>query len=154
MVNQAHEFMAQVEAGKGGRVFIRLPFDPDEAWGRRARHNVTGTVNGQKVRATLAPGPGFHLLSLGAAWRRDNGIGAGDRVSVSIWPEGPQQETMDAGLADALAAEPEAREFFDSLATFYRRNYVRWVEEAKRPETRARRIAETVRLLKNGVRQR
>jgi hypothetical protein len=45
-------------------------------------------------------------------------------------------------------AEPEARRFFESLPTFYRTNYVRWIEESKRPETRAKRIADAVAKLK------
>lgn len=50
-------------------------------------------------------------------------------------------------------AEPEAKAFFDSLATFYRKNYIRWIESAKRPETRGARIAEMVTLLKAGQKQ-
>jgi uncharacterized protein YdeI (YjbR/CyaY-like superfamily) len=53
-----------------------------------------------------------------------------------------------------LETEPDARRFFESLATFYRKGYIRWIEQAKRPETRDRRIAETVAALKAGKRQR
>jgi len=56
-------------------------------------------------------------------------------------------------LATALAAEPQAQQFFNSLATFYRNTYVKWIEGAKRPETRAKRIAEMIDLLKAGKKQ-
>ena len=52
------------------------------------------------------------------------------------------------------ASEPEARAFFESLATFYRNGYVRWIEGAKRPETRSARIAEMLGLLRGGQKQR
>ncbi|MBI2302919.1 MAG: YdeI/OmpD-associated family protein [Armatimonadetes bacterium] len=64
------------------------------------------------------------------------------RYSTSLWPE----------VVAALDAEPRAKAYFDSLATFFRRNLIRWIEEAKRPATRAERIAEMVRLLGAGKR--
>ena len=57
-------------------------------------------------------------------------------------------------IAAALDADLEARRFFESLATFYRKNFIRWIECAKRPETRAKRIAEPVATLKSGKRER
>jgi uncharacterized protein YdeI (YjbR/CyaY-like superfamily) len=57
-------------------------------------------------------------------------------------------------FATALESEPEARRFFESLPTFYRKNFVRWIEGSKRPETRAKRIADTVATLKAGKRER
>jgi uncharacterized protein YdeI (YjbR/CyaY-like superfamily) len=67
-------------------------------------------------------------------------------------PEGPQRSTMPPDFVAALEAEPDAMRFFESLATFYRNAYVRPIEEAKRPETRARRIAAAVAALKAGLR--
>jgi uncharacterized protein YdeI (YjbR/CyaY-like superfamily) len=67
--------------------------------------------------------------------------------------EGPQAETLSSDIALALKAEPNAQAFFESLATFYRNNYIRWIESAKRPETRARRIGEMIDLLKEGKKQ-
>ena len=81
------------------------------------------------------------------------GLAAGDTVRVELSPEGPQLDRMPPDVAAALAAEPRARAFFEGLATFYRKNFMRWIESAKRPETRANRIAEMVRLLKAGKRE-
>ena len=55
--------------------------------------------------------------------------------------------------ADAMRVEPQAKQFFDSLPTFYRNNYMRWINSAKRPPTRAARIAEMMELLKAGKRE-
>jgi uncharacterized protein YdeI (YjbR/CyaY-like superfamily) len=62
--------------------------------------------------------------------------------------------TYSADILAALESEPEARAFFESLATFYRNAYVRWIESAKRSETRSARIAEMLGLLKAGKKQR
>jgi uncharacterized protein YdeI (YjbR/CyaY-like superfamily) len=73
---------------------------------------------------------------------------------VVLAPEGPQREDLAPDLAAALEAKPEAGEFFDSLAQFYRKAYLRWIDATKgRPDVREQRIAETVELLKAGVKQ-
>jgi hypothetical protein len=107
------------------------------------------------VRASIEPLDDGHGILLGPAWRRDCGIGPGDEVEVVLAPEGPQREDLAPDFAAALEAEPEAGEFFDSLAQFYRNAYLRWIDGTKRkPEVRAQRIAETTELLKAGVKQR
>ena len=118
------------------------------------RHDVTGTVDGRGVRGSLRSVGGDHYLELGPAWCRDCGVTVGAQMAVSLSPEGPQLDSMAGDIAAALEGGPDARRFFESLATFYRKGYVRWIEQAKRPETRARRIAETVAALKAGKRQR
>jgi uncharacterized protein YdeI (YjbR/CyaY-like superfamily) len=58
-------------------------------------------------------------------------------------------------VAKALDAEPLAGAFFDGLAQFYRRGYLRWIDGAsRRPDERAARIVEVVSLLRAGVKQR
>jgi hypothetical protein len=138
----------------GSRTFIAVPFDPDVAWGKKQRHHVTGTINGCRFRGPLGSNGTTRVIVLGAAWRRDMGIEAGDQVTVTLRAEGPQQSTLAADVARALAAEPRAQDFFNSLATFYRKGYVNWIEGAKRPATRAARIAEMIALLKAGKKQR
>jgi hypothetical protein len=147
-------FGALVTTDAQNRVLIPLPFDPDEVWGHKNEHRVHGTVNGMAVRASVEPlGQGYGIF-LGPAWRRDCGIGPGDEVEVALAPEGPQREDLAPDFADALEAEPEAGEFFDSLAQFYRKAYLRWIDATKRsPETRAARISESIELLKAGAKQ-
>jgi uncharacterized protein YdeI (YjbR/CyaY-like superfamily) len=79
----------------------------------------------------------------------------GVRVDVVVVPEGPQRAELAPDVAAALDAEPDAGAFFDSLAQFYRKGYLRWIDATKRsPALRAQRIAEMVRLFKKGVKQR
>jgi hypothetical protein len=146
------EFTATAEGRPGGGIAIRVPFDPAAAWGERERYDVTGTINGRKVRGKLVSREGGHVLELGPAWCRDTSLAIDVQVIVWLAPEGPQLAAMAEDIAAALEAEPEARRFFESLATFYRKNVIRWIEGAKRPETRAKRIAETVASLKSGKR--
>jgi Bacteriocin-protection, YdeI or OmpD-Associated/Domain of unknown function (DUF1905) len=148
-------FSTVVTVGKGKRVMVPVPFDPDVVWGNKPDHRVHGTVNGLGVRASVeALGDGFGIV-LGAAWRRDCGIAPGDAVDVVLAPEGPQREDLADDVRSALEGDPAAGAFFDGLAQFYRRAFLRWIDATKRrPDERDRRIAEMIDLLRRGEKQR
>ena len=144
-----------VTADRRRRVIVPIPFEPDDVWGPKAIHHVSGTVNGMRVRAVVEPLGDGHGIVLGAAWRRDCGIAPGDEVAVVLVPEGPQRADLSPDVAAALDAEPAAGAFFDSIAQFYRNAYLRWIDATKRsPAKRAARIAEMVELLKAGTKER
>lgn len=148
-------FTADVVTDRRRRVLVPLPFDPDDAWGKRPQHHVAGTVNGMTVRAVVEPlDDGWGFL-LGPAWRRDCGIGPGDTVTVTLAPEGPQLGALAEDLRAALDVEPAAKEFWLTLAQFYRRGYLRWIDATKRrPNVRAERVSAVVEWLKEGVKER
>jgi len=137
----------------GTRTFVVIPFNPNEVWGVKQRHYVTGTVNGYGVRGSLGSDGKQYFLPLGAAWRRGCGLETGSDVEVLLSPEGPQSESLSSDVASALDNEPQAKAFFESLATFYRNTYIKWIESAKRPETRAMRVNEMIELLNAGKKQ-
>jgi len=148
-------FKAVVEEGAKGAANIPLPFDPDAVWGKKPRHRLSGTIDGQKVRFIIGPDDRDLGLKLTPMWRRDAGVEAGKRVSVALWPEGPQRDDLAEDFAMALMAEPKAAAFFDDLAQFYRKAYLTWIDATKKkPEERGRRIKEVVKLLKVGKKER
>lgn len=152
---ESRRFVVVLASGGRGRLLVPVPFDPDQAWGAKQRHHVAGTVNGIRVRAVIERGEGGSGFTLGpssaAAWY----LTAGDEVTVELAPEGPQRDDLADDVAAALAANPDAAAFFDSLAQFYRRAYLRWIDgTARRPDLRAERIAEMVTLLEAGIKQR
>lgn len=151
----SRRFVVTVAAATRGRVRIPVPFDPDAVWGTKPRHHVGGTVNDMRVRGVVEPADGGFGFTLGPAWLRGCGVSVGDTVTVDITPEGPQREDLAADVAAALEAHPRAAAFFDSLAQFYRRAFLRWIDATKRrPEQRPERIAEMIRLLESGQKER
>lgn len=134
----------------GSRRYLTVPFDPDLEWGEKARHSVAGTVNGLPIRGTLAKFGNEWGLPAGPVWLRDNRLATGAKVEAVLWPEGPQLENIGEDFAHALKAEPTALKNFENLTTFHRKNYVRWIDSAKRSETRTRRIQEAIRDLVDG----
>ena len=145
-------FVATVSDGGRGRIFVPVPFDADAAWGAKPRHPVGGTLNGTRVRAVVQLHDGVQGFLVGPAWLRECDLAPGDRAEAYLEPEGPQRQDLADDIAAALQANPRAAEFFDGLAQFYRRGYVRWIDATKRsPELRRQRIATMVRLLEAGI---
>jgi Bacteriocin-protection, YdeI or OmpD-Associated/Domain of unknown function (DUF1905) len=148
-------FRAHAAAGPRGRAVIAVPFDPDEAWGAKAEHPVGGTVDGKQVRGTITPAASGWVFTLTPMWLSGAGIATGADVLVELAPEGPQRRELANDVSAALAASPAAAAFFDTLAQFYRKAYLRYIDATtRRPELRAARIAEVVGLLAAGVKQR
>ena len=109
------------------------------------RPKVTVTLNGYTYRTTVAPYGDVYMLPLSAEHRHAAGVQASDRVEVTLALDTePRTVELPDDLAEALAAVPGAREAFDRLAYSHRKEHVRAVIEAKKPETRARRIAAVV----------
>ena len=132
------------------KTYVPVPFDPNDVWGWKVRHYVKGTVGGCSIRGLLRVEGDGYALPLGGAWLRDNRIPTSATIDVVLQPDGPQSDALAADITDALSASPEAETFFQSVAPFYRKNFLRWIDQAKRPETRAARIAEMVAMLEAG----
>jgi len=152
---RTQRFDAVVTAAAGGRALITVPFDPDAEWGAKAVHRVSGTVGGCRVRVTLSPGDGGWGFTLSLARAGELGLTAGGAVAVELTPEGPQRADLAEDIAAALAANPPAAAFFDTLAQFYQKAYLRYIDATtRRPELRPARIAEVVDLLAAGRKER
>lgn len=152
---QSQRFSTTVRDGGRGRVFVPTPFDPDSVWQPKQQHHVTGTINGMGLRAVIERHSDSIGFTLGPAWLADCGLDVGEQVEVIVVPEGPQRGDLAPDIAAALDANARAGAFFDSLAQFYRRAYLRWIDATKRrPDLRAKRIAVVVDLLAAGIKER
>jgi hypothetical protein len=115
------------------------------------RFPVRATVNGYAWRTTVTRMRGEFLLGLNRAVREAAGVEAGDTVDVLIELDtAPREVEVPEALASALAADPDAKAAFERLAFTHRKEYARWIEEAKRDETRARRVARALEMLREG----
>jgi hypothetical protein len=148
------EFEATVAgSGDGGNCFVPLPFDPKEAFGR-ARAPVVVSLDGHPpFRTTVAVYGGTAMIGLRKAQSAEFGLSAGDPVRVRIEPD-TEARTVETppDLAAALAAVPAAAAAYERLSYTHRREYVRWITEAKRRSTRDSRVAKAVQMLLAGTR--
>jgi hypothetical protein len=152
---QRMRFVAELAAGPRETLVIPVPFDPDRTWTAKATHPVNGTIDNRFVRGKLAATDGAWELPISRMWAQEHGLRAGMTVEVDIAPEGAQRVELAPDLAAALNANPKAAAFFDTLAQFYTKAYLKWIDATKRrPELRTERIDEVVRLLEHGIKQR
>jgi hypothetical protein len=144
-------FEATIEKRGNGHL-LEIPFDVKAEWGK-ARAPVTATIDGHTFRSTVAVYGGRYLLGLNSGVREAAGVQAGDRVEVNLELD-TEVRTVDPPpeLSVAFEREPEVRAFFDSLSFTHRKEYVRWIEEAKKEETRQARAAKALVMLRDGVR--
>ena len=149
------KFRATVELGGNTATGIEVPENVVAALGSGSRPPVTVTIGGHTYRTTVARMGGRFLVPLSAENRTAAGVAAGDHVDVDIaLDSGPREVALPADLAEALAQDEEARAYFDRLSYTHRKEWVRWIEEAKKTETRATRLARTVESLRAGKRVR
>jgi len=144
-------FTATLEA-RGRAAAVVLDEDQVAVLGEGAkRFPVVAVVNGYSWRTTVTRMGGEFLLGLNRRVREQAGVEAGDTVQVELeLDKEPRDVEVPKPLADALADNPEARAEFERLSYTNRKEYVRWVAEARRGETRERRVAEAVELLRQG----
>lgn len=149
------KFRATVELGGKTATGIEVPEDVVAALGQGSRPPVMVTVGGHSYRTTVARMGGRFLVPLSAENRTAAGVAAGDEVDVGIEPDtAPREVAVPADLAEALARDDAARAAFDRLSYTHRKEWVRWVEEAKKADTRSARLAKTVEALRAGKRTR
>ncbi len=112
------------------------------------RPAVAVTLNGHGYRTTVGVMGGTAKIPVSAAVREAAGIAAGDLVDVEIVADSaPRTIEVPADLAAAMAASTAAEEFFGQLSYSRQNAWVTWVEQAKQPETRSRRVGQTVAML-------
>lgn len=126
-----------------------VPFSAEQVFGSRGMVRVKGTVNGFAYRSTISPmGDGTHVMLVNKAMQQGAGCGPGDTVTVVMDADtAPRVVTVPPELKAALAKNAAAKAAFEKFSYSHQTAYVQYVAEAKRPETRARRAAETVRAL-------
>jgi len=142
-----HRFEAVLGADAGDLPAVVLPADVAAAMGGRARIPVAGTINGIAFRGSTMPmGDGRHCVGFRKETRAQaGGVEVGDAVAIEIdRDDAPRTVDVPDDLAAALAAQPGARAAFDAMSFTHRREWAEAVAGAKRPETRARRIAQAV----------
>jgi len=149
------KFRSTVELGGKTATGIEVPADVVGALGESRRPAVTITVNGHSYRTTIARMGGRYFVPLSAENRAAAGVSAGLEVVVGVELDvDPRTVQLPDDLAAALAADPIAMDTFESCAPSHKKEWVRWVAEAKRAETRVGRVEKTVLALREGKRTR
>jgi hypothetical protein len=144
-------FKTRLEA-RGPAAAVVLDDDQVEEVGEgKKRFPVVATVNGYTWRTSVARMGGEFLVGLNREVREEAGVAAGDQVDVVIaLDQEPREVEVPSALASALASDPAASAAFSKMSYTHRKEYARWIVEAKRDETRDRRVQQAVEMIRAG----
>jgi hypothetical protein len=150
-VAKKHIFTAIIQNAGGGGAFVEVPFDVEEAFGSK-KPKVKALIEGVPYRGTLVRmGTECHLLLILKSIREQVGKTFGDEVKVTVEADTEERAvTVPAELKRAFRSEKEAKAVFEKLSYTHKREYVAWINEAKKEETRQNRIIKTIEMLKKG----
>jgi hypothetical protein len=136
--------------GPGGAwTHLPIPFTVAQVFGSKGRVAVRGTINGVAYRNSILPrGDGTHYMAVNQTLRAAAGAGVGDVVKVMMELDTAERTvTVPADLKKALAAKGRVKGAFGALSYSRRKELVDGIEQAKKPETRARRIEKCLKVL-------
>lgn len=152
-MSKKHTFTATILNAGGGGAFVEVPFDVEKAFGSK-KPRVKAMIEGVPYRGRLVRMRSeCHMLIILKGIREQIGKTFGDKVKVAVEEDTePRVVEIPKDLLNELKKDKNVKTFFDKLAYTHRREYVMWIEEAKREGTRQARIMKTIGMLKQGKR--
>ncbi len=149
---KTYKFSARIEAGDGGGAGVTFPYDAEKEFGTRGAVPVKATFDGVPYSGSLAKcGPGQHMLGILKSIRAQIGKGPGDSVDVVVWKDTAVRAVEVPGEFEKLLKKEGLMSTFERLSFTHRREYCRWITEAKRDETRVKRLDKAVEMLRTGL---
>jgi hypothetical protein len=148
------EFSAKLEKHPNiDATFVKFPFDVFELFGTKGQVKVKATIDGALYRGSLANmGMGCHILGVTQVIRKQIGKSAGDSVKVVLEKDLEERIIeVPKDLALLLKKNKKASNYFDTLSYTNRKEYVVWIESAKKEETREARLKGTIEKLQKGL---
>jgi hypothetical protein len=147
-----YTFKAPIEAANRGGAYVLFPYDVEKEFGTKGRVPVKATFDGVPYSGSLVKyGHPQHMLGLLSDIRKQIGKQAGDSVEVVVWKD-EQERTLEVPPAfrDFMKKEGVLGAF-EKLSYTHKKEYCRWINEAKKDETRERRLKKSVEMLRDGV---
>lgn len=144
-------FQATIQLDGKTATGINVPDDIMEGLGGGKRPAVKVTIKGHTYSTTVGTMRGVAKIPISAENRKAAGVNAGDEVDVEIeLDESPREIAVPTDLAEALGGDAEAERCFNGLSPSRKKAYVTWIEQAKKIETRERRVAQAITELSEG----
>lgn len=148
---EKYQFKAVIEDAGGGGAYVTVPFDVEKAFGAK-RVKIKAMIDGEPYRGTLVRmGSPQHMLPVLKEIRERIGKSFGDIVSIEL-EEDFEPRTVDVppDLQSALEADSTAQAAFNCLSYTHQKEYVRWIIESKRDQTRQKRVKQAIEMLRQG----
>ncbi len=149
-----HTFTAIIQNAGGGGAFVDVPFDVEKAFGSK-KPKVKAMIEGVPYRGTLVRmGSECHMLIILKGIREKIGRTFGDEIKITVEADAePRVIKAPKDLLKELKKDKLVKALFDKLAYTHQKEYVKWIEEAKKDETRQAHIIKTIEMLKRSQKE-
>jgi len=147
-----YAFTAKIVAGDGGRAGVLFPYDTEKEFATKGKVPIKATFNGVPYTGSLIK-YGFpqHTLHLSKAIREQLGKVPGDTIDVVLWKDEEERILEVPAPFEKLMKQEGLLPFFEKLSYTHRKEYCRWISEAKKEETRSKRLEKAIEMLKQKV---
>jgi len=147
-----YKFKAKIEAGDGGGAFVLFPHDTVKEFATKGKVPVKATFDGAPYQGSLIKyGHPLHRLGILKAVREQIGKGPGDTIEVVVWNDDQVRTVEVPAQFENLMKKEGLLPVFEKLRYTHRKEYCRWITEAKKQETRLKRLEKAIEMLKKGV---
>ena len=147
-----YRFKARIESAGGGGACILFPYDVEKEFGTRGRVPVQVTFDGVPYAGSLVKyGRPQHMLGILKAIREQIGKQPGDTIDVILWKDEAPRTVELPAVFQAAMKKAGVLAAFEKLSYTHRKEYCRWISEAKKEETRAARLTKAIDMLKRGI---
>jgi hypothetical protein len=147
-----YKFAARIEAGDGGGAYVLFPYDTGKEFSTKGKVPVKATLNGVPYSGSLIKyGNPLHILGVPKAMREQIGKGPGEIIEVVVWKDKEVRTVEVPAQFENLIKKEGLLSVFKELSYTHRKEYCRWITEAKKQETRLKRLEKAIEMLKKGV---
>jgi hypothetical protein len=148
-----YKFKAKIQAGDGGGAYVLFPYDTAKEFATKGNVPVKATFDGVPYTGSLIKyGHPLHMLGILKAIREQTGKGPGDTIAVVVWKDEAIRTVEVPAEFASLMKKAGLFPVFEKLSYTHRKEYCRWITEAKKEETRVKRLQKAIAMLKEGVR--
>ncbi|MEM9821925.1 MAG: YdeI/OmpD-associated family protein [Bacteroidota bacterium] len=152
-MSKIYEFESVIQLSEkfSNGTYIVIPFDVEQSFGKK-RVKIKATFDGVPYQGSLVRmGSPEHILIIRKDIRAKIGKAAGDRIQVRLQEDTePRVVVLPEDFKNLLAHHPQVQQFFAQLSYTHQKEYVNWIVEAKRPETRTRRMHKAIEMMQAG----
>ena len=147
-----YKFNAKLEAGDGGGAYVLFPYDTEKEFATKGKVPVKATLSGVPYTGSLIKyGHPLHMLGILKAIRTQIGKEPGDTIEVVLWKDEEVRTVEVPAEFENLMKKEGLLAVFENLSYTHRKEYCRWITDAKKKETREHRLQKAIEMLKNGV---
>jgi hypothetical protein len=148
-----YKFKAKIEAGDRGGAYVLFPYDTGKEFATKGKVPVKATFDGVPYAGSLVKyGHPLHLLGVGKAIREQTGKSPRDTIELVVWKDDEVKTVEVPAQFEKLMKKEGLLPVFNKLSYTHRKEYCRWITEAKKQETQLKRLEKAIEMLKKGIR--